>query len=106
MSVSSSDPLDLPTDGAVAEGKGFSVHLVNFEGPFIYLMFGQHTLFIQDTGATADARQFPLYESVRKIMRQRGAEKLKILVTHSHGSRHRVDEGIRVGAWAAVYVGG
>jgi glyoxylase-like metal-dependent hydrolase (beta-lactamase superfamily II) len=57
---------------------------VNFEGPFIYLMFGQHTLFIQDTGATADAVQFPLYETVRKLMRQRGAERLKVLVTHSH----------------------
>ncbi len=56
----------------------------NFEGPFIYLMFGEHTLFIQDTGATADPEQFPLYETVRQLMRQRGAEKLKILVTHSH----------------------
>jgi glyoxylase-like metal-dependent hydrolase (beta-lactamase superfamily II) len=57
---------------------------LNFEGPFIYVMFGQRTVFIQDTGATEDAAQFPLYESVRKLMRQRGAEKLNILVTHSH----------------------
>jgi hydroxyacylglutathione hydrolase len=57
---------------------------LNFEGPFIYVMFGQHTVFIQDTGATVDAAPFPLYESVLELMRQRGAEKLKILVTHSH----------------------
>jgi len=57
---------------------------LNFEGPFIYVMFGRHTVFIQDTGATADAAQFPLYASVRALMKERGAEKLKILVTHSH----------------------
>ncbi len=57
---------------------------LNFEGPFIYVMFGQHTVFIQDTGATADAAQFPLHETVRRLMRQRGDEKLNILVTHSH----------------------
>jgi hydroxyacylglutathione hydrolase len=57
---------------------------LNFEGPFIYVMFGRHTVFIQDTGATEDAAKFPLYESVLELMRQRGAEKLNILVTHSH----------------------
>lgn len=57
---------------------------LNFEGPFIYVMFGERTVFIQDTGATEDASQFPLYKTVRELMRQRGAEKLTILVTHSH----------------------
>lgn len=57
---------------------------LNFEGPFIYVMFGQHTVFIQDTGATADSAQFPLYESVRALMKERGTDKLNILVTHSH----------------------
>jgi glyoxylase-like metal-dependent hydrolase (beta-lactamase superfamily II) len=41
-------------------------------------------VFIQDTGATADAVQFPLYKTVRELMRQRGAEKLNVLVAHSH----------------------
>jgi segregation and condensation protein A len=52
--VSSSDslPLDLGTDAApaVAEGKGFSVHLVNFEGPFDLLLqlISKHKLDITE----------------------------------------------------------
>ena len=69
----------------------------NFEAPFIYLLFGEHTLFIQDTGATGDANVFPLYQTVKQIIKQRAEEhkdkranELKILVTHSHGhSDHR-----------------
>ncbi|WP_130387239.1 segregation/condensation protein A [Kribbella sp. VKM Ac-2569] len=54
MTVSSSDslPLDLGTDAApaVAEGKGFSVHLVNFEGPFDLLLqlISKHKLDITE----------------------------------------------------------
>lgn len=57
---------------------------VHFEAPFIYVLFGTHTVFVQDTGATADPDRFPLYETVRDLadQRQRG---LKLLVTHSHG---------------------
>jgi glyoxylase-like metal-dependent hydrolase (beta-lactamase superfamily II) len=57
---------------------------VNFEGPFIYVLFGQHTVFIQDTGATADPAQFPLYDKIREIMQRRGTPELQMLVTHSH----------------------
>jgi segregation and condensation protein A len=56
MSSSDSLPLDLSsgaTDGgvaAVAEGKGFSVHLVNFEGPFDLLLqlISKHKLDITE----------------------------------------------------------
>lgn len=61
---------------------------VHFEAPFIYVLFGEHTVFVQDTGATADAAQFPLYDVVQSLVAQRdrrpGAQKLRILVTHSH----------------------
>ena len=57
---------------------------VHFEAPFIYVLFGQHTVFIQDTGATENAAQFPLYETIQQLMKQRGTPQLKILVTHSH----------------------
>jgi len=76
----------------------------NYESPFIYLLFGEHTLFIQDTGATEDADEFPLYKTVNQIIEQRAltyeeklATELKILVTHSHGhSDHRAaDEQFR-----------
>ena len=61
---------------------------VHFEAPFIYVLFGSHTVFVQDTGATADAAQFPLYDTVQSLIAQRtrppGAEPLRLLVTHSH----------------------
>jgi hydroxyacylglutathione hydrolase len=61
---------------------------VHFEAPFIYVLFGQHTVFVQDTGATADAAQFPLYDVVHDLVARRdrppGAAPLRLLVTHSH----------------------
>jgi len=57
---------------------------VHFEAPFSYVLFGTHTVFVQDTGATADAARFPLYETVRKLIEQRGNPTLQILVSHSH----------------------
>ena len=56
---------------------------VHFEAPFIYVLFGEHTVFVQDTGATADSAQFPLYDVVKGLASRR-AEKLRILVAHSH----------------------
>jgi hydroxyacylglutathione hydrolase len=47
-------------------------------------MFGEHTVFIQDTGATEDAARFPLYDTIRNIIQRRGQRDMKILVTHSH----------------------
>lgn len=57
---------------------------VNFEAPFIYVLFGKHTVFVQDTGATADPGHFPLYDTVQSLIAQQNVQGLKILVTHSH----------------------
>lgn len=57
---------------------------VHFEAPFIYVLFGKDTVFIQDTGATAESAKFPLYDTVRNLIARRGARGMKILVTHSH----------------------
>lgn len=61
---------------------------VHFEAPFIYVLFGEHTVFVQDTGATADPAQFPLYDIVQGLITRRGrsanAKPLRLLVTHSH----------------------
>jgi glyoxylase-like metal-dependent hydrolase (beta-lactamase superfamily II) len=61
---------------------------VHFEAPFIYVLFGEHTVFVQDTGATADAARFPLYEVLQRLIAERGRvgsiEHLRVLVTHSH----------------------
>lgn len=58
---------------------------VHFEAPFIYVLFGERTVFVQDTGATADPARFPLYETVRGLVNERNQSEITILVTHSHG---------------------
>src|SRR5262245_2748541 len=40
----------------------------HFEAPFVYVLFGESTAFVQDTGATADAA---LFEAVEKVVRER-----------------------------------
>lgn len=61
---------------------------LHYEAPFIYLFMGQHTAFLQDTGATADSSKFPLYAKISELMAQwQSAQKinqLELLVTHSH----------------------
>jgi len=63
---------------------------VHFEAPFIYLLFGEDQVFLQDTGATDDPARFPIYETVRALIARRqqaGARELRLLVSHSHSHR-------------------
>ncbi len=57
---------------------------VHPEAPFVYVLFGEHTVLVQDTGATADPRRFPLFDTVRSLIDRRGRGDPKILVVHSH----------------------
>jgi len=66
---------------------------VHFEAPFVYVLFGEHTVFVQDTGATEDAARFPLYDTVRRLIEERvgateqtgsASARIALLVTHSH----------------------
>lgn len=60
---------------------------IHFEAPFIYVLIGDHTVFVQDTGATAEADRFPLYQVVRDLVGKRErttGKELRVLVTHSH----------------------
>lgn len=57
---------------------------VHFEAPFVYVLFGEHTAFVQDTGATADAS---LSGAIDELVRERvtaTGRKLEVVVTHSH----------------------
>ncbi len=62
---------------------------LDFEAPFIYVLFGGQKVFVQDTGATAEADLFPLYDTLQDLIAKRkeakGSEVQEILVTHSHG---------------------
>lgn len=70
---------------------------VHFEAPFIYVFFGEHTVFVQDTGATADPGRFPLYATVRNLIALRNRQEIRILVTHSHshGDHRAADSQFR-----------
>lgn len=60
---------------------------IHFEAPFIYVLIGDHTVFVQDTGATAEADRFPLYRVIRNLVDQQQrttGKELRVLVTHSH----------------------
>jgi len=64
---------------------------INYEGPFIYLLFGDDKVFMQDTGAAPAANSgmaFPVRETVQKVVddwaKRHGKSSMALLVTHSH----------------------
>lgn len=56
----------------------------NFEGPFIYLLFGSQKVLMQDTGAS----NVPLYNTVKSIIDQwllaHGQSSIQLIVSHTH----------------------
>jgi hydroxyacylglutathione hydrolase len=62
---------------------------VNFEAPFLYLLFGRETVLLHDSGATASPSAFPLRQTVENLihswMTTRGITKIEPRITHSHG---------------------
>jgi len=64
---------------------------VDYEGPFIYLLFGEDKVFMQDTGAAPAAnsgKAFPVRETVQRVVddwaKRHGKSTMPLLVTHSH----------------------
>jgi glyoxylase-like metal-dependent hydrolase (beta-lactamase superfamily II) len=62
---------------------------VDFEAPFLYVLFGTETVLLHDSGATEDAGRFPIRRTVDGLiasrLRDRGGERPRTIVTHSHG---------------------
>ena len=63
----------------------------SFEAPFIYVLIGKETVLILDTGAPETAENFPLYETVQKLLEEQSGEvnesPRKLMVIHSHSHR-------------------
>jgi glyoxylase-like metal-dependent hydrolase (beta-lactamase superfamily II) len=63
----------------------------SFEAPFIYVLIGREKVLVLDTGAPETAENFPLYETVQKLLEEPSGEVSKtpkeILVVHSHSHR-------------------
>lgn len=70
---------------------------VNYEAPFIYLLFGNDRALLLDTGATADPQLFPLRAIVDSLVRgwqerhPRDAYELVVAHTHGHGDHVAAD---------------
>ncbi|NMP31691.1 MBL fold metallo-hydrolase [Thalassotalea sp. M1531] len=60
----------------------------HYEAPFIYLLLGENKAFLQDTGATENAAQFPLYQTVNNIIqdykKKNKITRYPLIVSHSH----------------------
>ena len=63
----------------------------SFEAPFIYVLIGQDKVLVLDTGAPETAENFPLYETVQKLLEAQSGEVNKtpkeLIVVHSHSHR-------------------
>ena len=81
----------------------------HFEAPFIYVLFGEHTVFVQDTGAIEDPERAPVHQVIRKLIaetdRAAAGGELRILVTHSHShGDHAAGDGQFQGKPGVTYV--
>lgn len=83
---------------------------LNFEGPFLYLIFGAQKALLIDTGATASAATFPLRTTVENLMvehygaAQRPQITLVVAHSHAHGD-HRAADAQFNGQAATMVVG-
>jgi hydroxyacylglutathione hydrolase len=65
--------------------------LLNYEAPFLYLLFGNDRALLLDTGATADPVLFPLRRTVDRLIADwltanpRDSYQLVVAHTHGHG---------------------
>lgn len=64
---------------------------IDYEAPFLFLLFGHERAVLLDTGATAEAEYLPLRDVVDELMQtwlaahRRESYELLVLHTHSHG---------------------
>ncbi|MBC23110.1 MAG: MBL fold metallo-hydrolase [Phycisphaerae bacterium] len=57
----------------------------NFEAPFIYLLFGQDKVLMQDTGAGGIDISGAVYDVIDSWLQANGKESIELIVSHSHG---------------------
>jgi hydroxyacylglutathione hydrolase len=67
---------------------------VNYEAPFLYLLFGNDRALLLDTGATADAAKFPIRATVDQLvaewLAQHPRDAYQLVVAHTHGHNDHV----------------
>lgn len=61
---------------------------LSYEAPFIYVLIGDEKILVVDTGATENAKKFPLYKTIQTLNQKHSAQRKtnerEIIVIHSH----------------------
>jgi hydroxyacylglutathione hydrolase len=81
---------------------------VNYEGPFLYLLFGNDRALLLDTGATADPDLFPLRATVDRLIAawldEHPRDGYELVVAHTHGHGDHVAGDAQFAGRAATTV--
>ena len=78
----------------------------NFEAPFIYLLFGQDRVLMQDTGAGGIAITDTVYAIIDEWLARNGQKSIELIVTHSHAhGDHVAGDGQFIGQPDTTVVG-
>src|SRR3984957_15733251 len=77
---------------------------VNYEAPFLFLLFGNDRALLLDTGATEDPASFPLRATVDQLIAQWLAEHrpsggYELVVAHTHGHGDHVAGDAQFEGW-------
>src|SRR5688500_14521196 len=69
--------------------------VLTYEAPFLYLLFGDHTALLLDTGAVEDSTPMPLRRTVDELienwLKQHPRDNYQLIVAHTHGHADHVD---------------
>jgi len=61
---------------------------LSYEAPFIYVLIGEKKILVVDTGATENAEEFPLYQTIQSLNQKHSdntsTNEREIVVIHSH----------------------
>ena len=89
--------IDPPIEVYAHSGTSFILRqnmCLSFEAPFMYLLLGDDSALLIDTGASESPEEFPLYDTVRPLV---GDKPLLVIHSHGHGDHRGADgqfEGI------------
>ncbi|MEP5569394.1 MAG: MBL fold metallo-hydrolase [Halioglobus sp.] len=61
---------------------------LSFEAPFMYVLLGDDSALLVDTGASENSTEFPLYETVKSLI---GEKPLLVVHSHGHGDHRGAD---------------
>ena len=58
---------------------------LTFEAPFMYVLVGEHTILVLDTGALSVETGYSLYDEISTLLGHQQLQDKRLLVVHSHG---------------------